>query len=217
MATRSHKSANGSNGHAPASPADLAAIRAGVERVTASATGVARLADDVSEGAERQIQTIDGTVSEMDEIAASLAETAAQAESAGGSAEELVSTVNELAASIEQVTATPRAPGRHGDGRARGNRRIDSGGDRHRRRDPPTPAGGRVDRSDGGATKNVARHEPGTFDRRDRAAIEEVSRRSAVPANATDLAARRRETSSAISEMAASIEEVCAVESLPPR
>ena len=64
MATRSHKSANGANGRAPSSPADrtAAAIRSGIERVTASATGVARLADDVSEGAERQIQTIDGAV-----------------------------------------------------------------------------------------------------------------------------------------------------------
>src|SRR5687768_17377172 len=74
-------------------------------RVTGSAGIIARVAEEVSEGAGLQLSSLDSALNGLNEMSASLRETATQADSLAGSAEELSSSVNEMAASIEQVTA----------------------------------------------------------------------------------------------------------------
>src|ERR1044072_1000941 len=68
---------------------------------------LARIANEVTQGAETQTHSLDSAVSLANEMTASLGETTTQAESIAASTEELVSSVNEMAASIEQVGANP--------------------------------------------------------------------------------------------------------------
>ena len=110
MASRSPK-ANGRahgavNGRRPALDARMVATQA--EQVTASAIAIARITDDVSNGAETQIRSLDGTMSSLNEMAESLKETASQADSVGASSEELMSSVNEMAASAHSGKAARR-------------------------------------------------------------------------------------------------------------
>ena len=75
------------------------------EQLTAAASTISRITEDVAEGADVQVRTLERTVVGVNEMAASLKETAGQADSVAVSTEELLSSVNEMAASIEQVTA----------------------------------------------------------------------------------------------------------------
>src|SRR5215212_2182266 len=103
MASRTPRPAAGTNGRRPTLDATLVAAR--TDQVEAAAHAIARISGDVSEGADSQIRSLDGTLSGLNEMVASLKETAGQADSVAASAEELLSSVNEMAASIEQVTA----------------------------------------------------------------------------------------------------------------
>src|SRR5262245_21990130 len=103
MAPQSRRT-NGANG-LYSRGIDIVTIRSQAEQVSLSAAGIARIADEVAQGATVQLGSLDGALGEMNEVVASLLDTAAQAESATNSSESLVSSVNEIAASIEQVSA----------------------------------------------------------------------------------------------------------------
>ena len=85
MASRSSKT----NGRPNGRPAgfDPRRVTAQTEQVTTAANAIARLTDDVSDGAEAQIRSLDGALSGLNQMAASLKETAGQAESLSASAE----------------------------------------------------------------------------------------------------------------------------------
>ena len=104
MASHSRKP-NGSNGTHGTRFIDSEAIRSRAELVTVSAAGIARIADEVAQGATSQLGSLDAALAEMNDVVASLIDTAGQAESATNSSEGMVSSVNEIAASIEQVSA----------------------------------------------------------------------------------------------------------------
>jgi methyl-accepting chemotaxis protein len=79
-----------SNGNGKASGGvDTHRMRERADQVTHSASGIARIADAVFEGAETQIRSLDEAVAGINQIAASLRETAQQTESVSESAEEL--------------------------------------------------------------------------------------------------------------------------------
>src|SRR5262249_59677067 len=90
MATQNRKSVNGANGHR-ALAFDPAVIRSRAEQVTESASDIARIADEVSAGADSQIRSLDDALSNVNQMAASLRETAGQAESVTRSSETLPS------------------------------------------------------------------------------------------------------------------------------
>ena len=58
-------------------------------RSPARRRAIARITDEVSEGADAQVRSLDGALSGLNEMTASLKETAGQAESVAASAEEL--------------------------------------------------------------------------------------------------------------------------------
>src|SRR5215510_5395165 len=82
------------------SPFDTQLVLAQARQVTSTAGTLARITDQVAEGAEEQTRALDRSLSSLNEIGASLKETAQQAESVSVSAEALVSSANEMAASI---------------------------------------------------------------------------------------------------------------------
>ena len=84
---------------------DTQMVLSQAEQVAATAGTIARLNEEVSEGADAQLRSLDRALASVNEMAASLTQTAGQAESVSVSAEQLGSSVNEMAASIEQVTA----------------------------------------------------------------------------------------------------------------
>src|SRR4029079_17265831 len=70
-----------------------------------SANGIARIADEVWDGAAEQVKSLDSALAGVESMAITLGETATQVESIASSTEELVAGVNEMAASVEQVAA----------------------------------------------------------------------------------------------------------------
>ena len=80
MASQSRKP-NGSNGTTSARLIDAEAIRSRAELVTVSAAGIARIADEVAQGATSQLGSLDAALGDMNEVVASLIDTAGQAES----------------------------------------------------------------------------------------------------------------------------------------
>jgi len=104
MAVR-RRNANG-NGHGTVHAGlDPRLVAGQAAQLTASANGIARIADEVRDNAEAQVKSLDGALAGLESMAATLGETATQAESIATASEELVSGVNEMAASIEQVAA----------------------------------------------------------------------------------------------------------------
>src|SRR5262245_50288811 len=84
------------------SPFDTQLVLTQARQVTSTAGTLARITDQVAEGAEEQTRALDRALNSMNEVGASLKETAQQAESISVSSEALVSSTNEMAASIEQ-------------------------------------------------------------------------------------------------------------------
>src|SRR5690348_15483624 len=75
---------------------DVHRVRERADKVTASASGIARIADAVWEGAEAQVRALDSAVAGMTAMTTSLRDTATQAESVSSSVESLVSSSAEL-------------------------------------------------------------------------------------------------------------------------
>src|SRR6185503_16765120 len=92
---------NGQGGYAAADPHLL---RSEASHITDAVTRIARITDEVSEGADTQVRSIDSALSGLNEMSASLRETATQADVVTASTDGLVSSIAEVAASIEQVT-----------------------------------------------------------------------------------------------------------------
>ena len=92
----------GSNG---AGALDTRLLREEATSITDAVVRIVRVTDQVSQGAETQVRSLDDALSGLNEMTTSLKETASQAESISGSTDGLVSSINEVAASIEQVTA----------------------------------------------------------------------------------------------------------------
>src|SRR4030095_13680577 len=84
---------------------DSAIVLTSARQVAAAAGTISRGSDEVFEGSEAQVRTLDRATGVLNEMAASLKETAQQATSVTTSAEELASAVAESAASVEQVTS----------------------------------------------------------------------------------------------------------------
>ena len=137
MASPTTRRTNGSNGHAGRIQRfDADAVRTRADQISHSASLIARVADEVAEGAQSQGRSLDEAVSELSGMTSSLVESSTQAESVSVSADELVSSMNEMAASIEQVTANATSLSSFGrrDGCQRtGNDRLDSDHRRHGR------------------------------------------------------------------------------------
>src|SRR5687767_1386947 len=95
--------AGGGNGHA-AGAFDPKMLREEAGYITDAVSRIVEITDQVSEGADAQLRSVDSAVSGVAEMSASLKETASQAESVTASTDGLVSSINEMAASIEQVT-----------------------------------------------------------------------------------------------------------------
>ena len=92
----------GSNG---AGALDTRLLREEATSITDAVARIVRITDQVSQGAETQVRSLDDALSGLNQMTTSLKETASQAESISGSTDSLVSSINEVAASIEQVTA----------------------------------------------------------------------------------------------------------------
>src|SRR4029453_895926 len=86
------------------SPFDTQLVLARARQVTSTAGALARVTDQVAEGAEEQTRALDRSLSSLNEVGASLKETAQQVENISVSAEELVSSTNKMRAPIEQGT-----------------------------------------------------------------------------------------------------------------
>src|SRR5262249_53705050 len=104
---RTRKANGRTAGRRAASLLDIHAMRERAERVTRSATDIARIADAVYEGAETQIRSLDEAFSTVNQMTASLKETAQQAESIGVSPGELAAAPGGLWGRTEQVTGNP--------------------------------------------------------------------------------------------------------------
>ena len=201
-------------------------VRGRPSRSTAAATASRASTDEVSDGADAQIRTLDDACRRRQRDGG----VAGGDRGAGGvdrrSAEQLVSSVNEMARRSSRSSANTAEPG----GVDRRDRGVRSRRTRPRSSGVATAqdmatsaqqvtasidADGRLDQ-DGQPRHRVARPRRSTRrrrrSRRCRASIEGVA------GNADDLAAAAEETSSSINEMAASIEEVGAMtESLATR
>ena len=81
MASNSRRGSNGHGTVAGALTVDTAAVRARADQIAFSADTLARITDQVAEGAESQDRSLESAVAEIAEMTASLAETATQAES----------------------------------------------------------------------------------------------------------------------------------------
>src|SRR4051794_19358607 len=90
------------NGHAPVAAVQRPPARSnsnGGKPVNVSAQIIARVADEVSEGAAAQARSLDQALRVMEDMSASLRETASQSEDVSAAAEEILSGMNEMAAS----------------------------------------------------------------------------------------------------------------------
>src|SRR5262245_18280145 len=83
---------------------DQRVLRDEANPISVAFARIARITDEVSEGADVQVRSLDSALSSLNQMTTSLKETATQAESISGSSDSLVSSINEVAASIEQVT-----------------------------------------------------------------------------------------------------------------
>src|SRR6185503_4087541 len=83
---------------------DRRALLDGAGEITNAAKIIARMAEEVAEGADVQMRSVDHALGGVNQLSASLKETATQADGVASSTESLVSSINEVAASIEQVT-----------------------------------------------------------------------------------------------------------------
>src|SRR5262245_32103080 len=83
---------------------DRSVLRDEATQITDAVSSIVQMTDQVSVGADIQVQALDNALSGLNEMTASLRETASQAESVAGSTDSLVSSINEVSASIEQVT-----------------------------------------------------------------------------------------------------------------
>ena len=190
------------------------------EQVATAANAIARMTDEVSDGAEAQIRSLDGALSGLNEMAASLTETAGQAESVSalrrgagvvGQRDGGVDRAGDRATRPAWPRRSPR-PARRSRRRARRSRSV--AGTTQEMATAAQQVDG-VDHRDGRARSRRSAATPSRCTasvNETAAAIEEMSRsirRSS--ANADDLAAAAEETSSSINEMAASIEEVGAM------
>jgi uncharacterized phage infection (PIP) family protein YhgE len=92
---------NGNRAH----PMTGDALRDEAIKMTGAAKLIARLTEEVAEGADVQMRSLESALSGVNELSASLKETSTQAGAVSASTESLVSSINEVAASIEQVTA----------------------------------------------------------------------------------------------------------------
>ena len=217
MAGKSRKTNGSANGGGPLL-LDPHLIRSRAEEVTGTASGIARIAGEVSAGAEEQRQSLDDALTGMNEMAASLGETATQAAAVSSSAEQIASSMNELAASVEQISAnTTNLAGSIGETAASAEETTGSIRSVTALTHDMATASQQVTTSItqlSGTTRSIG-HDTDAFAAsvtETAAAIEEMSRSIAsVAENATDLASASEETSSAINEMAASIEEVSAM------
>ena len=102
MATQK-RTINGS-GYKPAG-FDPRLVLGPADQVTATASSLARIADEVWSGSEEQVKALDTALDELGGIAATLAETATQAEAIASSTEQIVAGTQEMAASLEGVAA----------------------------------------------------------------------------------------------------------------
>src|SRR5215213_1938145 len=95
---------NGNGNGNRANALNRRALREETGEISVAAKVIAQMADEVSEGADTQMRSVEGAVSGLNQLSASLKETATQAEAVSVSTETLVSSINQVAASIEQVT-----------------------------------------------------------------------------------------------------------------
>ena len=123
MASQSRRP-NGSNGtHHGARLTDFEAIRSRAELVTVSAAGIARIADEVAQGATSQLGSLDAALEEMNEVVTSLVDTAGQAESESWEAflayyatlSGMAMRIPELANALEPVTTFMASPRKRRD------------------------------------------------------------------------------------------------------
>src|SRR5688500_18486615 len=100
MATTKNRAATG-NGHAVMTSGglDRRLMLEQTESLMASASAIARIAEETGNGAESQIRSLDDAVRDIDGLTSSLKETATKSDGVTASTEELVSGVNEMAAS----------------------------------------------------------------------------------------------------------------------
>src|SRR4051794_20924572 len=106
MAARNGKSGNGlhgANGQAR-HILDVSVLRDRATQVSHSATGIARITDQVAEGSDVQLRSLENALTEVEKMAGGINGTGVQAESLASSADSLASSINELGASIEQVS-----------------------------------------------------------------------------------------------------------------
>src|SRR5262245_58135135 len=100
---RTRMAANGGNGHRTHTlNHDL--LRDEASQITDAVARIVAMTDQVSAGADVQVQSLDSALSGLNQMTASLKETAGQAESVASSTDSLTSSITEVAASIEQVT-----------------------------------------------------------------------------------------------------------------
>jgi len=94
---------SGGNGNG-ARAIDHNMLRNEASQITTAVARIAEMTDQVSAGADVQVQSLESALSGLNEMTSSLKETATQAASVTVSADSLASSINEVAASIEQVT-----------------------------------------------------------------------------------------------------------------
>ena len=131
-------SGNGANGNGNgAGSFNRAGLLDEASQISDAVARIAQITDEVSQGADVQVRSLDAALSGVNELSASLKETATQAESVAGATEILVSSINEVAASIEQVaTSTDTLAGavRQVTDVDAGDERVDREASRTRRR-----------------------------------------------------------------------------------
>jgi len=90
------------NGHGGSISTEV--LRDEASQINHAVSLIVEMTDQVSQGADVQMRSLDNALSGLNQMTVSLKDTAAQAGSVATSTENLVSAINEIAASIEQVT-----------------------------------------------------------------------------------------------------------------
>ena len=105
---------------------DPSLVAAQTDQLTAAAHAIARITDEVSEGADTQVRSLDATLSGLNEMAASLKETAGQADVRGG-LRRGAAVVGQRDGGVDRA-----GHGQHGQGRRlhRRDQRVDPGDER---------------------------------------------------------------------------------------
>src|SRR5215210_2799717 len=83
---------------------EIVRVRDQADQVAGAANRITRITEQVAEGAETQLRSLDDALSATNQIAASLKETAGQAELVATSARQFASSTSEISVSVEQVT-----------------------------------------------------------------------------------------------------------------